>query len=149
MSIEDWVRNGWLVEHRTSPQEIQEQLESADQDLRDAGGDLSPGWQFAIAYNAALRLGTVLLYASGFRAVRQQKHFRTIAAIALLLGPEHEELVLFLDRCRSKRSEVTYESVHAVAPSEVDALKVTVRELRRLVYDWLRANRPELLPGDE
>ena len=148
MSIDEWYRNGWLEQHQTSPQEIQEQLLGADQDLRDAEGDISPGWQFAISYNAALRLGTVLLYASGFRAVRQQRHYRTIAAMELILGREHEGLAIFLDRCRSKRSEVTYESVQVVAPSEVKELKEAVRELRRLIHDWLSAHHPEYLSSE-
>ncbi|VUZ86539.1 hypothetical protein MELA_02943 [Candidatus Methylomirabilis lanthanidiphila] len=46
MSLTDWARNGWLVEHRTSPQEIADLLGVADRDLRDgAVKDLSEDWQ--------------------------------------------------------------------------------------------------------
>ena len=35
MSLKDWSRNGWLVEHKTSPAEIAELLEIAKRDLAD------------------------------------------------------------------------------------------------------------------
>ncbi len=33
--MEDWLRNGWLVEHRTSREEIGELLAVADRDVID------------------------------------------------------------------------------------------------------------------
>jgi hypothetical protein len=43
--LTDWVRNGWLVEHRTSPQEIADLLGVADRDLRDGVvKDLREDW---------------------------------------------------------------------------------------------------------
>jgi hypothetical protein len=36
-----------------------------------------------------------------------QKHYRTIAALPLLLGPEAVELSGFLDSCRTKRLRLT------------------------------------------
>jgi len=33
--LDDWLRNGWLVEYETSPQEIAELLRIADRDLRE------------------------------------------------------------------------------------------------------------------
>jgi hypothetical protein len=67
-TLEGWFENGWLKRHETSPAEIRMQLESADSDLANAEKDLSPAWQFAIAYNAGLRLCSVALLASGYVA---------------------------------------------------------------------------------
>lgn len=68
----DWARNGWLVEHRTSPQEIADLLGVADRDLRDgAVRGLSEDWRLAIAYNAALQCATTALAACGYRASRE------------------------------------------------------------------------------
>ena len=35
MSLSDWERNGWLVQHRTNRKEIADLLGLADRDLRD------------------------------------------------------------------------------------------------------------------
>ena len=73
MSLQSWLNNGWLRPHKTSPQEIKSLLEIVDRDLKDAGGDISADWQFGIAYNAALKLCTILVHASGYRP---EKHDR-------------------------------------------------------------------------
>ena len=65
MSLSDWARNGWLVTHQTSPQEIGDLLGVVDRDLHDcAVKDLSQDWQLAIAYNAALQCATAALCAA-------------------------------------------------------------------------------------
>ncbi len=53
MSLEDWLRNGWLSEHRPSGQEIADLLAVVDWDLHDCQTQgLSPEWRLNIAYNA-------------------------------------------------------------------------------------------------
>ncbi len=68
MSLNDWQNNGWVRSHKASRSEIAGLFSIVDRDLRDATADeLSSDWQFGIAYNAALKLCTVLLHASGYR----------------------------------------------------------------------------------
>jgi hypothetical protein len=117
MSLEQWTANGWLSRQAPSPTEVKELLAAATDDLANAQKDLSPGWRFAIAYNAAL---------------------------PLLLGPGAAELSNFLDHCRAKRHDVTYESVDSVSHSEAAELIAAVRELEGLVRAWLRENHPRL-----
>ena len=88
MSLAVWLENGWLTRQKPAPQSIQDLVAAAAADLEDAGKDLSAGWRFAIAYNAALRLCAAALAAEGYRATRDQKHYRTIAALPLTLGRE-------------------------------------------------------------
>ena len=40
MSLTDWARNGWLVEHKTSPQEISDLFGAVDRDLHDCARTL-------------------------------------------------------------------------------------------------------------
>ncbi len=70
MSLEQWLNNGWLRRHKTSPNEIKNLLMIVDRDLKDAEEGISNDWQFGIAYNAALKLCTILLYAEGYKAER-------------------------------------------------------------------------------
>jgi len=146
MSLDAWLANGWLVRHTASAQETADLLAAAARDLTDAKKDLSPSWRFAIAYNAALRLCTAALQAAGYRASRDQRHYRTIAALPLLLGADAQELADFLDSCRTKRHEVTYESVSAVTESEAGELIKAVGELDMKVRDWLRTHHPPGAP---
>jgi hypothetical protein len=71
---------GWLQAHQTTPSQIADLLAMVDRDLEDSMRDLSPDWQFGIAYNAALKLCTILLYASGCRPEKNLAHDRTLAA---------------------------------------------------------------------
>ncbi|MGH7583861.1 MAG: hypothetical protein ACREL5_11600 [Gemmatimonadales bacterium] len=137
-ALDDWVANGWLVRHQAAPGETRDLLAAARSDLADARKDVSPGWQFAIAYNAALRLCTVTLQAAGYRATRDQKHYRTIAALPLVIGDEAGELAHFIDHSRTRRHEVTYDAFSGVSPSEAKELIKAAGELDRLVRAWLR-----------
>jgi len=68
MSLKQWADNGWLKPHKTSRREIGSLLAIARRDLADARADtISDDWRFGIAYNAALKLCTVLLRAEGYR----------------------------------------------------------------------------------
>jgi len=56
VSFADWVKNGWLVAHKSSKQEIANLLGIVARDLKDSQAkDVSDDWRFAIAYNAACR----------------------------------------------------------------------------------------------
>ena len=67
MSLRDWANNGWLRKHSTSKQEIRQLLEIVERDLKDAQQrGVSADWRFGIAYNAALKLCTILMYTDKF-----------------------------------------------------------------------------------
>ena len=66
MSLTDWEKNGWLVRHETSKEEVQNILKIVERDLKDSNvKEISADWRFAIAYNAALQCCTVALYCKG------------------------------------------------------------------------------------
>ena len=87
MSFADWVNNGWLVAHKSSKQEIANLLGIVARDLKDSQAkDVSDDWRFAIAYNAALQAATAALAAAGYRASRENHHYRVIQSLELTLG---------------------------------------------------------------
>lgn len=64
MTLQQWASNIWLKPHRTSAEEVGNLLAIARRDVQDAKQeDISGDWRFGIAYNAALKLCTILLYA--------------------------------------------------------------------------------------
>ena len=114
MTLERWSENRWLQPHRTSSEEVRNLLAIVERDVRDASEpNLSLDWKFGIAYNAALKLCTVLLYASGYRAYGNLAHYRTIHAVKLILGDKRKGDVIYLDVCRKKRNVVEYDCAGA------------------------------------
>lgn len=147
MSLKQWEANGWLRKHETSPDEINNLLMIVDRDLKDASEGISADWRFGIAYNAALKLCTVLLYAEGYKAERTLQHYRTIQALPLILGQEKANDANYLDACRSKRNIVEYDYVGGATDDDADELIEYGKELRDDVMAWLKKAHPGLLMG--
>src|SRR5438034_2196287 len=102
MSLKQWADNGWLRPHRTSRKEVASFLTIVERDPVDAEGNISADWRFGMAYNAALKLCTILLHASGYRPENAPQHYRTIAALPLILGDEPKHAADYLETCRRK-----------------------------------------------
>lgn len=145
MRLQQWKANGWLQAHQTTQAQITDLLAIVDRDLEDSTGDLSPDWQFGIAYNAALKLCTILLYASGYRPEKNLAHYRTLAALPIILGNQRKDDADYLDTCRSKRNTAEYDAAGTVSQSEADELRTFVHELRVDVIAWLNASHPTLI----
>ncbi len=146
MSLRQWLDNGWLRRHATTRDEIANLFAIVDRDLADAQGGISPDWRFGIAYNAALRLCTVLLYAEGYRPERTLQHYRTIQCLPMILGQNRRRDAEYLETCRSKRNRVEYDYVGGASEHDADELIAFTQTLRSDVLSWLRANHPEYVP---
>jgi len=146
MSLKDWADNGWLRPHKTSPQEIRNLFAIVDRDLNDARQKgLSADWRFGIAYNAALKLCTILIYAEGYRPEKSLAHYRTLQALPLILGTEKEENADYLDVCRTKRNTVEYDYAGGATNADADELIGFVSVLKGEVTSWIKKNHPVLL----
>ena len=145
MSLKQWADNSWLKPHQTSRDEIKNLLDIVDRDMLDAGSAISTDWRFGIAYNAALKLCTILLYAEGYRPSRELQHYRTLAAFPEILGETRKADAEYLDDCRKKRNIVEYDYIGGASESDVDELIGFVKDLRDEVINWLKRNHPELL----
>ena len=145
MTLQNWRVNGWLRPHETTRQEINDLLQIVDRDLVDARKDMSADWQFGIAYNAALKLCTVLLSASGYRAERNLQHYRTLQALPLILGAERQGDADYLDACRVKRNQAEYDRVGVVSQGEAEELIGFVEEFRETVLRWLQVHHKSLI----
>ena len=146
MRLQQWADNGWLRQHQSSPQEIADLFAIVARDLTDAGGDISADWRFGIAYNAALKLGTILLHASGYRPEKTLQHFRTIAALPEILGQQRKDDADYLDTCRRKRNTAEYDRTGVVTDQDASELIEFCRELEQEVRNWRSHNHPTLLP---
>lgn len=147
MSLQEWEDNGWLKPHRTSAEEIRDLLAIVDRYLADARiGSLSADWRFGIAYNAALKLCTVLLHARGYRPVHSSAHYRTLAALPLILGEDRKLDAAYLESCRRKRNTVEYDRIGGATNADVDELIEFAKSLRNMVTRYIETNHTELHP---
>ncbi len=148
MSLPTWLAAGWLQRHRTSPEEIRDLWRIVERDLRDAASDtISADWRYGIAYNAALKLCTILLAAEGYRPAKGQlAHTRTLGALPHILGETHRGDADYLDGCRQKRNVIEYDRAGDASETDTAELIAYVRELQAQVLAWLHEKHPELAP---
>ncbi len=145
MSLADWQRNGWLIAHRTSATEIFDLLAVVERDLADSAAEgLSADWKLNIAYNAALQAATAALAAAGYRASRDQHHYRVIQSLRETIGAE-VALVNTFDAFRKKRNITGYERVGLVSDADAEAMRKLAIRLRDNVVRWLRKHHAQLL----
>jgi hypothetical protein len=145
MSLPDWLRNGWLTEHKSSKEEINGLLGIVERDLGTSQNMSVPSdWRFAIAYNAALQVATAALAASGYRASRESHHYRTIHSLEFTVGTDTMR-IRSLDAFRKKRNVSNYEVGGGISDAEVSEMIELALNLRKDLDEWLRANHPKLL----
>jgi hypothetical protein len=147
MSLTTWLAAGWLQKHKTSPQEIGDLWQIVERDLQDAAsGGISHDWQYGIAYNAALKLCTILLYAEGYKPAKGSlAHFRVLSALPHILGPERQGDADYLDGCRQKRNTVEYDYAGGASKGDAEELIAFGQELKTEVAAWLREKHPGLV----
>jgi len=145
MTLQQWERNGWLKAEPASSVEIANLVAIVERDLEDAKSSISADWQFGIAYNAALKLCTILLRGEGYRPAHGLQHYRTIMAMPLILGDSRKDDANYLDACRIKRNTVEYDYVGGASRQDAKELLEFVKGFRQEVLAWLRDNHAELL----
>ena len=146
MSLEDWLNNKWIHTHRTSAEEIQALLHSAEEDLRSAEvPGIAAGWRLNMAYTAALRYARVALYACGYRPGREREHERTIDSLAYTVSSIEPDTIKLLHKIRKMRHIATYDSVDMISDAEADAAMRVGLDLGAKVLGWLKDNHLGLL----
>ena len=144
MGLKDWLNKGWVVNHKTSPEEIADLFGVADRDLEDCKAEgLSSHWKLAIAYNAALQMATAALAACGYRSAREAHHYRVIQSLRYTIKADSIIIAQF-DKFRKKRNIGGYERAWAVSDQEAGEMLVLAKRLSDDIEDWLKENHPEL-----
>jgi hypothetical protein len=145
MSLKDWAEHGWLKPHKTSKEEIGNLLAIVERELKDAAiSGLSADARFVMTYNAALKLCTILLSASGYRTGGNRAHYHTLEALPLILGQDLRSDADYLSSCLSKRNHAEYDYVDVVGESDVEELIQATKELKEKVLVWLKKEHFEL-----
>jgi uncharacterized protein (UPF0332 family) len=123
---------------RTSPVEIARLLAIADRDLDQASQEvLHLDTRFALAYNAALQLATVVLRLDGVRVRKDAFHARTFAELKERLPEDRRSVAEYFDRARRKRNTAAYEQANVVSAGELNDLIEQVERFREWVEQVL------------
>ena len=141
MNLKHWLAEGKLTPHKATREEIQNLLELAKRDIQNASiSDLSPDWQFSIAYNAVLNLASIPLLVSGYRTVASKggHHYITIASLIETVGPEVKKRMHYFNVCRNKRHNTTYDSTELISESEATELILEAKAFLTLIEDWVQ-----------
>ena len=130
-----------MAKEPRSNTEINDLLMIVERDLKDSkNSDLSFDWQFGIAYNAAFKLATIIVRASGLRVRAMGHHMYTINMIPQLMGLDKIDDSNYLETCRCKRNLVEYDSVGGATKEDVEELRQFVIEFRSEVILWMKKN---------
>lgn len=129
-TLDDWLRSRWLTAHVPSRHELVSLFAIVDRDLADSAiQGLSLDTQLGLLYNVGLKLADIALRLNGFRATRENAHYRIIQSLPHTLGAMWAESTLFLDHVRTLRHRGDYESVGVATQDVVHELR---EELARL-----------------
>lgn len=146
MTINSLLERGLIERRDFSEKEISDLFDIVERDLDDSNtGDLSLDWKFGIAYNAALKLATILVRGSSLRVKSGSHHMNTIALLPAILGEDYIDDKNYLDSCRRKRNAVEYDYTGGVTEIEVAELQDFVVELKTKVVEWCVKNSISLL----
>jgi len=145
MSLQNWWQNSWLVKHTPTPDEIANLLAISDRDLAASRvKNLPSDWRFAIAYNSALQAAAAALAAAGYKASRDNHHYRVIHSLEFTTAPGGAFINLF-DSFRKKRNLSSYDVAGAISEKEVDEMFQLAFQLRADVESWIKATHSGLI----
>jgi hypothetical protein len=117
---------------------------AVERDIADCSVEgLSPDWRLSIAYSAVLKAATAALAVEGFRALREQYHYRVIQSLLYTIKLDNQ-LIMELDRFRKKRNLSTYESAGIISDYEANRMIELAKGLHERVHAWLREYHPDL-----
>lgn len=139
MNLKQLLNQGKLKPHKTSEKEINNLLELAKRDIKDAKvKEISTDRRFTIAYNAVLQLATIPLYCKGYKPEGAGHHFTVFQTMKEAMGASYYTLADYFDSCRAKRNVTDYGYVGGVSEAEVEELIMEAERFLEVILHWLR-----------
>jgi hypothetical protein len=145
MTWKELLAEARVEPHVTSKQELHHLQDAVTRNLRDvAAAGLSADNKFGLAYEAGLLLAKMTVACAGYRVKGQGAHQTTFAALKLAVGPSIAPTASYLDRCRRKRNEISYDAAGLVSDAEAGELISEVKRFQAVVQAWIAKNYPSL-----
>jgi uncharacterized protein (UPF0332 family) len=138
MSWKNLKSQGKVDPHVTSKAELDDLRAVVERNLDDASiQELSDDNRFGIAYQAALLSAKMAIACAGYRVKGQGAHQTTFQALKLAMGSTVNATADYLDRCRRKRNEMTYDSEGVVSTVDAEELFRKAKEFSEAVEAWI------------
>ncbi|MBN1798573.1 MAG: hypothetical protein JW822_08340 [Spirochaetales bacterium] len=99
---------------------------------------LSDDRAFAIAYNAALQLCTIIVASEGYRTRGINHHRTTFNFIKMADIKVISDYAVYFNKCRQKRNDVDYDRASVVSEKEKAEIIKNIIEFESLVKDWIK-----------
>jgi len=135
MSLKQFISNGYIFAQPLRNDEIAKLLKIVDRDIKEASHNCHEiDWQFAIAYNAALQLATIVLRASGYKAsTKGGHHWATFSVLPDLLGDDFREAADYFNDCRARRNSIEYSDSGTITQKDAAKLISEVKDFKAKV----------------
>lgn len=131
--------------HRTSRQELDDLRSAVERNLRDAAiPQLSADNRFGLAYEAAMLLAKMAITCAGYRVKGQGAHQTTFIALKLTLGSSIAKTASYLDRCRRKRNELSYDAAGVATDTEAAEILTEAYSMQTTIEQWIAQEHPQL-----
>lgn len=140
MSLKKFIAKGYLLESKADKEELVRLMRVVERDIREAKEKChQTDWQFAIAYNAALQLATIVVRVSGYRATSKVgHHWITFTVLPDLLGDKYFKLAEYFNDCRAKRNTTEYCDAGTISKDEVEKLLHEVVQFKHFVISLMK-----------
>ncbi len=130
--------------HTTSKQELDDLRSAVNRNLRDAAvTQLSTDNRFALAYEAALLVAKMAVACAGYRVKGQGAHQTTFAALKIVFGAGISKTAAYLERCRRKRNELSYDAAGVVTDTEAAEILTESQVLQETAEQWIAKDYPQ------
>jgi uncharacterized protein (UPF0332 family) len=146
MSWKSLQNQGRVDPHVTSKAELDDLRAVVERNLDDASiQELSDDNRFGIAYQAALLSAKMAIACAGYRVKGQGAHQTTFQALKLAMGSAVNAMADYLDRCRRKRNEMTYDSEGVVSSADAEELLGKAKSFHQIVEAWIAKHHPKFV----
>jgi len=106
---------------------------------------LSDDGRFSMAYNAGRTLALMVVRAEGYRPKSAGGgHFNTFMAFEAADPGAFQQLAAYLDACRQKRNDLSYDVANVAATTETDELIRRTKQFQQDAEAWITARHPTL-----
>jgi hypothetical protein len=145
MTWKDLLDQRLVERHQTSAEELADLRNAAHRNLCDAAiMQLSADNRFGLAYEGALLAAKMALACAGYRVKGPGAHHTTFVALKLVLGKDILQTANYLERCRRKRNELTYDAAGIATDEDAKELLAKAASLQAVVEKWIAATHPDL-----
>lgn len=141
MGLSDLEGEGLIKKIPIAKKKVLDSFNLAKRDLKTAKLIIkdNPDWAFTIAYNSVLQSSRALMFSMGFRPHGHAQHVSVVRFIEVVLGEEHETLILAFDRMRRKRHIAVYGAIGTISKSESENSINRAKELLDEIQNILKA----------